>query len=110
MSDVDTRLTAAFGADAPPERDALFRLGVLVRIERVRFRRRILFTTAIALVAAMLVAVNAAAIDTWMASDARHAWITGAAALAAILAVPGMLTRAPGVRAIVKVFERWFAG
>jgi hypothetical protein len=111
MSDVDARLTAALGADAPPERDALFRLDVLARIERARFQRRIAMPTAIALVAVMLVAVNAQAIDTWMAADARHAWIVGVVALAAMLALPGMPTAAmPGVRPIVKVFERWFSG
>ena len=110
MSDLDARLAAALGADAAPERDALFRLGVLARIERVRFRRRILFTMGLALVAATLIAVNAQAIDMWMASDARHVWIVGVAALAVILAFPGMRTAAPGVQTIVKGFGRWFAG
>jgi hypothetical protein len=111
MSDLDARLTAALGADAPPEPDALFRLDVLARIERARFRRRIVRATAIALIAAMLVAVNAQTIDTWMATDARHGWIVGAAALVAMLALPGMPTAAtPGVRAVVKVLGRWFSG
>lgn len=111
MSDVDARLAVALAADAPPERDALFRLDVLARLERARFRRRILRTTAIALIAAMLVALNAQTIDTWIASDPRHEWIIGAAALIAMLALPGMPTAVtPGVRAVVKVFGRWFSG
>jgi hypothetical protein len=111
MSDVDARLTAALEADAPPERDALFRLDVLARIERARFQRRIVLATAIALVAVMLVGVHAQAIDTWMAADTRHAWIVGAVATAAMLALPGMPTAAiPGVRTVVRVFGRWFSG
>lgn len=108
MSDVDARLATALGADAPPERDALFRLDVIARLERARFRRRILWTTTIGVVAAMLVAP---AVDAWTAADARHGWIVGAAALAAMLALPGMPTTAvPGVRTVVKAFGRWFAG
>lgn len=111
MSDVDARLAAALGADAPPERDALFRLDVLARIERARFRRRIVRASAIALVAAVLIAVNARAIDAWIASDARHAWIVATASLVALLALPGMPTAAmPGVRTVVKAFGRWFSG
>ena len=111
MNDIDARLVAALGADAPPERDAVFRLDVLARIERARFRRRVLWTTAVGLMAAMLVAANAQTIDMWIAADARHGWIVGAAALAALLALPGMPTAAtPGVRVVVKVFGRWFSG
>jgi hypothetical protein len=111
MSDVDARLAAALGADAPPERDALFHLEVLARIERSRFRRRIVRVSAIALMAAMLIVVNAQTIDTWIASDARHEWIVGVAALVAMLALPGMpIAATPGVRAVVKVFGRWFSG
>ena len=111
MGDLDTRLAAALGADAPPERDALFRLDVLARIERARFLRRILRTTAVALIAAMLVALNAQTIDTWIASDPWRGWVIGAAALVAMLALPGTPTAAmPGVRAVVQVFGRWFSG
>ena len=111
MSDVDARLAAVLGADAPPERDALFRLDVLARLERARFQRRIARATAIALVAVMLVAVEAQTIDTWIAADARHGWIVGAVALAAMLALPGMpIAATPGVRTVVKVFGRWFSG
>jgi FtsH-binding integral membrane protein len=111
MSDLDARLAAALEADAPPERDALFRLDVLARIERARFRRRIVSASVIALIAAMLVAVNAQTIDTWIAADARLGWVLGAAALVAMLALPGMPTAAtPGVRTVVKVLGRWFSG
>ena len=111
MSDTDARLAAALEADTPPERDALFRLDVLARIERARFRRRILRITVIGLVAAILVAVNVRAIDTWIASDALNGWIVGAVALPATLALAGTPTAAtPGVRTIVQLFGRWFSG
>ena len=105
---VDERLAAALAADAPPERDALFRLDVLARLERARFQRRIVQATAIGLMAMMLVAVNVPAIDMWMAADPRHGWMVGVIALIAMLAVPGMPTAAtPGVRTVVKVFGRF---
>ena len=44
MSDGDERLTAALLADAPPERDPLFRIEVLTRMERARFRRQLLLS------------------------------------------------------------------
>ena len=111
MSDLDARLDAALRADLPPERDALFRLDALARMERGRFRQRVVRASVMALSAAILVAVNAPAIDAWMAADARHGWIAGAVALAALLALPGMPVAAtPGVRAIVKALGRWFSG
>lgn len=111
MNDLDARLVAALGGDAPPARDALFRLDVLARIARARLRRRILVASAIGIVATILVAVNARTIDTWIEGDPQHGWIVGLAALVALLAVPGMSTAAtPGVRAVVKGFERWFSG
>lgn len=111
MSDLDARLAAALRADGPPERDALFRLDVLARVERMRFLRRILGTVAVALLAALLVVLNAQTIDAWIAADPRHAWIAGAAALAVILALPGMPTLAtPGVREIVRLLGNWFPG
>ena len=42
MTDLDARLTAALQADALPERDPLFRIEVLRRRERARFRRQLL--------------------------------------------------------------------
>jgi hypothetical protein len=40
MTDADERLAAALRHDAPPPRDARFRLQVIERRERRRFRRR----------------------------------------------------------------------
>ena len=42
MSDLETRLTSALNADAPPAHDPVFRVEVLVRLERERFRREML--------------------------------------------------------------------
>jgi hypothetical protein len=111
MNDVDARLAAALGAEPPPERDPLFRLAVIARIERARFRQWVLWTTGMAVVAIVLVAMNARAIDAWMAADARHVWIAGGAALAALLALPGApIAATPGVRSLVTALRRWFAG
>jgi len=111
MSDVDARLAAALEADAPPARDAVFRLDVLARIERARFQRRIVIATAIALMAAIVIVVNVQTIDAWLAADERNAWIVGAVALAAMFALPGIPTAAPpGVRTVVELFGRWFSG
>jgi hypothetical protein len=40
MTDIDERITAALRHDAPPLRDPLFRIQLLERAERQRFRRR----------------------------------------------------------------------
>ena len=66
MSDLDIRLTAALNADPPPAQDAKFRVEVLLRIERARFKRRVVMTLAVAFAAAALVAVNAQAIEAWI--------------------------------------------
>ena len=63
MSDIETRLTAALHADAPPARDAMFRVEVLVRLERARFRRRAAGAVLAAAALAVVAAVNAPAID-----------------------------------------------
>ena len=42
MSDLETRLTSALNADAPPAHDPVFRVEVLARLELERFRRELL--------------------------------------------------------------------
>ena len=88
MTDTDARLTAALQADAPAERDAIFRLNVLMRLERARFRRRVVSILALALAAGALVATNAQVINAWMAMDVWRAWIVAAAAAATVFALP----------------------
>ena len=57
--DQDARLTELLRADAPAERDALFRLDVLERREQLRFRRKVLLLLAAALVTLVLLALGA---------------------------------------------------
>lgn len=54
MTDIETRLDEALKAGAPPPRDAMFRIEVLVRRERAQFRRWLLSAGAMAFVAGLL--------------------------------------------------------
>lgn len=109
MSDLDSRLSAALRADAPPARDVMFRVEALVRLERARFRRRVALTLAVASVVAVLAAVNAPAIDAWMAEDFRRLWIVAIGAAAALIAPAALPVAAmPGVRMVVRACGRWF--
>jgi hypothetical protein len=44
VNELDARLAAALQAEAPPRHDPLFRIEVLARVERARFRRQLLLT------------------------------------------------------------------
>ena len=104
MSDLETRLTAALQADGPPARDAVFRVEVLVRLERARFRRQVGRTVAVAAVLAVLVVVAAPAIAGWMAGDVQRLWIVMLTA-AALSALPGLMV-APRVRSAAAAIGR----
>ncbi len=78
--DMDEKLAGLLLGDAPPVRDPLFRLGVLARRERQRFRRRSLMLSA-----AMLVCI--AFFVTATVTDAGMFETFGALALGAILVV-----------------------
>jgi hypothetical protein len=104
MSDLETRLTDALHAELPPARDAVFRVEVLVRLERARFRRHVGRTAIVALLLAVLAIVSLPAIETWMAADGRHLWFVALAATAALYA-PLVLIR-PGVRAVTRAVSR----
>jgi hypothetical protein len=109
MTDLESRLNAALRADAPPERDAVFRLDVLVRRERARFRRELTLTVAAALGVAILGAMNAHALGAWVGADAGRLVIVAVLAAAAVAALPGTPFAAlPGVRTFVQRVERWF--
>ena len=111
MSDLDSRLTAALEAEAPPERDPLFRIEVLARLERARFRRRLVLAAATAVVVAAIVVANARAIDAWVAMDPTRVLVVAAVAMAFVLAIPGLpIAATPGVRTVAKLFGRWFSG
>jgi hypothetical protein len=108
MNDLDARLTAALRADAPPARDARFRVEALVRLERTRFRRRMTLAAAVASLAALLTAVNAPAIEAWMAADVQRLWIVAIGAAAAMFALTAVRVAAnPGVRTVVSAVGRW---
>ena len=109
MSDVDDRLTAALHGDTPPTDDVMFRVEVLVRLERARFRRRVMLTMAVAVAAAVLVAVNARAIGAWMAPDVQRVGIVALCAMAAVFALlPGLQGEAfQGARVLVRALDRW---
>jgi hypothetical protein len=108
MSDLDGRLSAALRADPPPARDVLFRVEVLVRLERARFRRRVALTLAAAAVVAVVAALSAPAIDAWIAGDIRRLWVVALGAAAALLAPAAVPVAAtPGVRMVVRACGRW---
>jgi hypothetical protein len=59
MTNVDDRITTALRHEAPPLRDPVFRLRVLERRERQRFRRRAAHTCAAMAVVAIVSALTA---------------------------------------------------
>lgn len=61
-----------------------------VRIERARFKRRVLMTLAVAFVAADLVAVNAQAIEAWITTDIWRVCILALGAVAAMFYLSGI--------------------
>ena len=107
MSDLETRLTAALHADAPPARDVKFRVDALVRLEQARFRRRVGIIVLVATGALVLAAASAPALDAWIA-DARSVWLVSLGALVALCAVLGaLLGRSSIVRTVVGTLGRW---
>ena len=109
MTDLESRLNAALAADRPPARDALFRLEVLVRRERARFRRQLATTLTAVLAVAGLAGLNAQAFVAWAGADpdrlvAMIALVT--IAVGALIAVS--LAGRSGVHAFAHRFERWF--
>lgn len=108
MSDLDTRLAAALNAEAPPARDARFRVEVLLRIERARFKRRVVRTLAVSFSATALVAVIAQAIEAWIATDIWSLWIVAIAAVVAMFSFSGVPIGAlPGFRGFARILGRW---
>ena len=102
MTELESRLRAALGAETPPARDALFRLEVLVRRERGRFRRQLTLIVGAVFAAAGLVGLNAQALGAWVGADPARFVVVAALAVAAVLAA------LPGVRAFARRLERWF--
>jgi len=108
MNDPDSRLKRALHADPPPERDAKFRVEVLLRIENARFKRRVVKVLAIAFAAATLVAVNAQTIAAWIATDIWHLWIVAVAAVVIMFSLSGVpIAALPGFRGFARTLNRW---
>jgi hypothetical protein len=102
MSELEQRLGAALGADAPPARDALFRLEVLVRRERARFKRQLGRALAAVFAAAVLVGLNAQTFGAWIGADPVRLVVVAALAAGAALAA------LPRVRAFTRRLDGWF--
>lgn len=105
MSDLETRLTAALHADVPPARDAVFRVEVLVRLERARFRRQMGRTAVVAMLLAFLAVLNLPVIDAWMTADGGRLWFVALAATAAFYA-PFVWMIRPGFRTVARAVGR----
>ena len=108
MSDLESKLTAALNADAPPARDAKFRIEVLLRIERARFKRRLIMAVSVAFAAAAIVALNAQVIAAWITTDIWRLGIVAAATVAATFSLSGVpLEALPGFRRLARTLRRW---
>jgi threonine/homoserine/homoserine lactone efflux protein len=79
--DVDDRITAALLHDAPPPRDPLFRIRVLERAERQRFRRsaRLAIAGAVGVLLVSVLTVSAGSM----------AYVAGSVLLFALVVVTG---------------------
>ena len=80
--DIDERIATILRANAPPRRDVRFRVAVLERLERQRFKRRLLVLAAAAVAVVTLVSIGYGARSN--ASDN-----IGVLLLCAVLAVAG---------------------
>ena len=108
MSDPDIRLKAAIHADPPPARDAKFRVEVLLRLERARFKRRVVMTLGIAFATVSLLAINAQAIEAWIITDIWRLGMVAFAAVVLVLSVSGVpLAAVPGFRGFARTLGRW---
>jgi len=88
--DVDERLGRLLRADAPPERDALFRLRVIERRERLRYRHRTLTLLGAAALTALLGVASFTAVQSPFAAGAI-ALLGLAVVTAGVLSVRGVL-------------------
>ena len=108
MSDPDIRLKAALRTDAPPARDAKFRVEVLLRLERARFKRRVVMALSVAFATVALLAINAQAIEAWIATDIWRLGMVAVAAVIIMLSLSGVPIEAlPGFRGFARILGRW---
>ena len=105
MNDLETRLTDALQADTPPARDPLFRVELLVRLERARFRRRVARALVVVGLLAVLAAWNVRVIEGWVAAHNQRLWVPALAAIATLWAISVVMTR-PRFRMAARAFGR----
>lgn len=82
-------LREAVGVGAPPERDPMFRLGVIERRERQRYQRRSLILAIAAIAVAIVFAIGFNAGANLLVTSAI-ALLFAALAAAIVLSVPGV--------------------
>ena len=97
MTNTDQRIADALRHDAPPPRDPAFRLQLLERRERQRFRRRSLSSLVAAIVVA---AVSALAVSTGGAS-----YTAGSVLLFGLVLVLAGVVYLPGFGRLVRSFS-----
>jgi peptidoglycan/LPS O-acetylase OafA/YrhL len=101
MTELETRLDEALKADAPPSRDAMFRIAVMERRTRTALRRRLAAGSVLALGVAILGAAGLAAAETLPDGPGRLAAMAViGAVLTALLAAPH-LGGAPALRSLM---------
>ena len=96
--DIDERLGRLLREDAPSDRSALFRLGVLERRERQRFRKR---STVLAVAAVVLAAIVAIGFNAGI-----DLFATAAIVVLCALLVLAFLVSAPGVAILLRRLRR----
>jgi hypothetical protein len=116
MTDLEIRLDEALKADAPPPRDPMFRIAVMVRRERAVLRRRRLAGCGLALGAAILAALAVELLQAVPDAERLAAGAAAGAVLAAILAAPwlggalalrGLMARASGALRAMPGLRLW---
>jgi hypothetical protein len=108
MNDLDIRLAAALNAGSPPAQDARFRIEVLLRIERARFKQRVVTALVPAFATAALAGASTQAIEAWGVEDTWRFWIVALGAVAAMFAVSGVSIEAlPGLRGLARALGPW---
>ena len=90
MTDLDTRLTEILSQGIPGERDPVFRIDVLMRLERARFRRRMAALASLAIIVTVVAAPNARAIGGWLLA---HSEVVLTVAVVELAATAALLSR-----------------
>jgi len=94
MTNPDERITAALRHDAPAPRDPVFRLQVLERRERQRFRRRAWGSLAATVAVAVLSALTATA--------GGEAYTAGSVLLFALVLITVAVVYLPGFERLIR--------